>query len=148
MIIDSSAIMAIIGKEPGYERIVRELAASPATRIGAPTRLESGIVLTARFGPRGKTALARFLQENSIQTVAFDDAHASVALDAYSRFGKGRHPAALNFGDCCAYAVASAAGEPLLCIGDDFAKTDLLLVSLDTDEIGTDTTQPGEPTSE
>ena len=133
MIIDSSAILAIIGKEPGYERIVHELAASSGIWIGAPTRLESGIVLTARFGPRGKTALARFLQENSIQTVAFDDAHASVALDAYSRFGKGRHPAALNFGDCCAYAVASSLGEPLLCIGDDFAKTDLLLVSIDTD---------------
>ena len=88
MIIDSSAILAIIGKEPGYERIVHELAAAPGTRIGAPTRLESGIVLTARFGPRGKTTLARFLQENSIQTVAFDDAHASVALDAYSRFAE------------------------------------------------------------
>jgi len=78
--------------------------------------------------------------------VAFDDAHASVALDAYSRFGQGRHPAALNFGDCCAYAVASLAGEPLLCLGDGFAKTDLLLVSLNTDQIGTDTTQAGEPT--
>jgi ribonuclease VapC len=98
-------------------------------------------VLTARFGPRGKTALARFLQENSVQTVAFGDAHASAALDAFSRFGKGRHPAALNFGDCCAYAVASVAGEPLLCLGDDFAKTDLLLVSLDTDETGTE--RPG-----
>jgi ribonuclease VapC len=145
MIIDSSAILAVIGKEPGYERIVRQLAASPETRIGAPTRLETGIVLTARFGPRGKTVLARFLQENSIQTVSFDDAHASVALDAYSRFGKGRHPAALNFGDCCAYAVASVASEPLLCVGDDFVKTDLVLVSLDTDEIGTDTTRAGEP---
>ena len=105
MIIDSAAILAIIGKEPGYERIVHELAASPGTRIGTPSRLESGIVLTARFGPRGKTALARYLQENSVQTVAFDDAHASAALDACSRFGKGRHPAALNFGDCCTYAV-------------------------------------------
>jgi ribonuclease VapC len=146
MIIDSSAILAVVGKEPGYEHIVHELAVSPGTRVGAPTRLESGIVLTARFGSRGKTALARFLQESSIQTVAFDDAHASVALDAYSRFGKGRHPAALNFGDCCAYAVASLADEPLLCLGDDFAKTDLLLVSLDTDETGTDTTQADEPT--
>ncbi len=145
MIIDSSAILAVIGKEPGYERIVHELAAMPGTQIGAPTRVESGIVLTARFGPRGKTALARFLQENSIQTVAFDDAHASVALDAYSRFGKGRHPAALNFGDCCTYAVASVAGEPLLCLGDDFAKTDLLLVSLHTDGTGTDTTQAESP---
>src|SRR5215470_8579902 len=134
MIIDSSAILAVILKEPGYERIVHQLATSSATRIGAPTRLETGIVLTARLGPPGKTVLARFLQENSIETVAFGEAHASVALDAYSRFGKGRHPAALNFGDCCTYAVASGAGEPLLCVGDDFTKTDLLLVSLDTEE--------------
>ncbi len=145
MIVDSSAILAVIGKEPGYERIVHELAASPATRIGAPTWLETGIVLMARFGARGKTALARFLQENSIETVAFDESHARVALDAYSRFGKGRHPAALNFGDCCTYAVASVAGERLLCLRDDFARTDLLLVSLDAQEASTDPGQPGEP---
>ncbi|MGB6582016.1 MAG: type II toxin-antitoxin system VapC family toxin [Streptosporangiaceae bacterium] len=146
MIIDSSAILSVIGKEPGCERIIHELAASPVTRIGAPTRLETGIVLTAQFGARGKTALARFLQENSIETVAFDEAHASVALDAYSRFSKGRHPAALNFGDCCTYAIASVAGEPLLCIGDDFARTDLLLVSLDNDEKSADAEQSDEPT--
>jgi ribonuclease VapC len=146
MIIDSSAILAVIGREARYERIVHELAASPVTRIGAPTRLETGIVLTARFGPRGKTALARFLQENSVETVTFDEAHASVALDAYSQFGKGRHPAALNFGDCCTYAIASLAGEPLLCIGDDFARTDLLLVSLASDEMSADVKPPGEPT--
>ncbi len=139
MIIDSSAILAVIGKEPGYERIVHELAASSRTWIGAPTRLETGIVLTARYGARGKTALARFLQENSIETAAFDEVHASVALDAYSRFGQGRHPAALNFGDCCTYAVAAAAGEPLLCTGDDFAQTDLPLV------IGETSPQPEQP---
>lgn len=133
MIIDSSAILAVIGKEPGYERIIRRLAASPRTRIGAPTMLETGIVLTARFGPRGKTALARFLQENDVETVAFTERHTAAALDAYSRFGKGRQPAALNFGDCCAYAVASVDGEPLLCAGDDFPRTDLPLVSPDAE---------------
>jgi ribonuclease VapC len=70
-----------------------------------------------------------------------------VALDAYSRFGKGGHPAALNFGDCCTYAIASLAGEPLLCIGDDFARTDLLLVSLASGEMPADAEQSGEPTS-
>jgi len=93
-----------------------------------------------------KTALARFLQEDSVQTVTFDEARASVALDAYSRFGKGRHPAALNFGDCCTYAVACLAGEPLLCIGDDFARTDLLLVGLGSYEMSADVEQSGEPT--
>ena len=131
MIIDSSAVLAVIGKEPGFERILHELASSPETRIGAPTKLETGIVLSARFGPRGKTVLARFLQENAIQTLAFDEGHAAVALDAYSRFGQGRHPAALNFGDCCTYPTASIAGERLLCVGDDFRQTDLPLVSLE-----------------
>lgn len=131
MIADSSAILAIVGKEPGYVRILHALATAQRTRIGAPTRLETGIVLMARFGPKGKTALSRFLQENAIGTVAFGEEHAAAALDAYSRFGKGRHPAALNFGDCCAYAIASLVGEPLLCTGDDFAKTDLPLVNLD-----------------
>ena len=84
----------------------------------------------ARLGPRGKTVLARFLQENVIQTVPCDEEHAAAALDAHSRFGKGRHPAALNFGDCCTYATASIAGEELLCAGDDFRQTDLPLVSL------------------
>jgi ribonuclease VapC len=131
VIIDSSAILAVIGREPGYDRVIHALAASQGTRIGGPTRLEAGMVLMARFGPRGKTALSRFLQDNAVITEAFGEEHAVVALDAYSRFGKGRHLAALNFGDCCTYAIASLAGEPLLCIGDDFAKTDLLLVKLD-----------------
>lgn len=104
---------------------------------------KTGIVLTARFGPKGKTALARFLQESAIETVAFDEAHASAALDAYSRFGKGRHPAALNFGDCCTYAVASVSGEPLLCQGNDFGQTDLLLVSLDAGETRPDAEESG-----
>jgi ribonuclease VapC len=130
MIIDSSAVLAVIIKEPGHERVVHELAASQETRMGAPTQLETGIVLTARLGPRGKTILARFLEENAIQIVAFDEDHAAVALDAYSRFGKGRHPAALNFGDCCTYATASLSGEPLLCVGEDFRQTDLPLVSV------------------
>ncbi|MDR0342210.1 MAG: type II toxin-antitoxin system VapC family toxin [Nocardiopsaceae bacterium] len=130
MIIDSSAIIAVIGREPGHDRIVHRLAGSPATRIGAPTRLEAGIVLAARFGPRGKTALARFLQENLVGTIPFSEQHADVALDAFTRFGKGRHPASLNFGDCCAYATASVAREPLLCVGDDFPQTDLALVPL------------------
>jgi ribonuclease VapC len=131
MIIDSSAVLAILGREPGHERIVHELAAATEIGIGAPTQLETGIVLTARLGSRGKTVLARFLQENAIQTVAFDAGHVAVALDAYSRFGKGRHPAALNFGDCCTYATAFVAGEQLLCVGNDFCQTDLPLVSPD-----------------
>lgn len=131
MIIGSSAIIAVIGKEPGYERILRKLAEAGRARLGTPTRLEAGMVLTARFGPRGKTALARFSQESNISAIPFDEAHATAALDAFTRYGKGRHPAGLNFGDCCSYATAVLAHEPLLCIGDDFPQTDLDLVPLD-----------------
>ena len=77
--------------------------------------------------------------------MAFDEGHAIAALDAYSRFGKGRHRAALNFGDCCTYAVASVAGEPLLCTGDDFARTDLVLASVDSNETSADLEGPEEP---
>ncbi|MQA24431.1 MAG: PIN domain-containing protein [Micromonosporaceae bacterium] len=127
MIVDSSAIIAILAGEPGYERIRRHLAVSVASKIGAPTRLETGLVLLGRHGPRGHTMLARFLQENRIEAVPFTEEHAEVALDAYERFGKGRHRAALNFGDCMTYATAYLAREPLLCVGDDFAHTDLEL---------------------
>ena len=130
MIIDTSAVIAVIGKEPGHDQIIHRLAGSTQTGIGAPTCLEAGMVLVARFGARGKTALARFLQENQVDVLPFGDAHRGIALDAFSRFGKGRHPAALNFGDCCSYATATVAREPLLCIGDDFPQTDLELVSL------------------
>ena len=88
------------------------------------------MVLIARFGTRGKTALARFLQENGVDVLPFGDTHVGIALDAFSRFGKGRHPAALNFGDCCSYATATVAREPLLCVGDDFSQTDLELVRI------------------
>jgi ribonuclease VapC len=130
MIIDTSAILAILRREPGYDRIRHHLAVSPSTKIGAPTRLEAGMVLVGRLGARGTTALARFLQRNAIETLPFTEAHADVAADAFGRFGKGRHPAALNFGDCLSYATAYLAREPLLCVGNDFAQTDLPLIDL------------------
>src|SRR5258708_26092164 len=98
MIIDSSAVLAVIGKEPGFGRIIHALAASPETRIGAPTKLEAGIVLSGPVGPRGKTMVARFLQQNATMTLAFADEHAAVALATFSPLGDGRPPAALNFG--------------------------------------------------
>ena len=131
MIVDASALVCAIRREPGYDMILRRLAESVSNAIGAPTLLETGIVLSARLGPRGKTALARVSADARIEVVPFNEEHARIALDAFARFGKGRHPAALNFGDCCSYATAALAGEPLLCVGDDFRKTDLELVPLD-----------------
>lgn len=131
MIVDASALISVITGEPGHERIADLLADSAWTGIGAPTLLETGMVLEARAGVRGRTALARIAAEARIEVLPFTDDHARIALDAFTRFGKGRHPAALNSGDCCCYATAVVAGEPLLCAGDDFRQTDLELVPLD-----------------
>lgn len=129
MIIDASALVAIINREPDCEALERSLIGARTPRIGAPTRVEAAMVLQARFGIQGRTVLARLLQEAGTSIVPFDDDHADVAIEAFHRFGRGRHPARLNMGDCFTYATAYLAGEPLLCTGDDFTRTDLRLVS-------------------
>jgi ribonuclease VapC len=127
VIVDSSAVVAIFLRQPGFEPVLRKLTAAAGAGIGTPTLLECGIVLTARLGRDAGPALQRALQEFEIAPIAFEMDHWREAMDAYLRFWKGRHPASLNFGDCCAYAVARVARQPLLCTGDDFAKTDLVL---------------------
>jgi ribonuclease VapC len=127
VIVDSSAIVAILLKEPGYEHLRDRLVAAEQVSIGAPTVTESSLVLCSRLGRAGKTLLARFLQEAEIAVVEFTADHWTVAADAFIAYGKGRHRAGLNFGDCMTYAVARLAGEPLLCLGDDFPTTDLEL---------------------
>ncbi len=128
MIVDSSAIVAVLLKEPGHERLVERLAEDPQPGVGAPTLVETGMVLAARLGPAGETVLARFVQAYDLVVIAFEDIHWSSAVQAFLRYGKGRHSAALNFGDCMAYAVARLSVEPLLCVGEDFSKTDMALV--------------------
>jgi ribonuclease VapC len=131
VIVDSSAIVAILLRETGWEPLVDQLVgAESAPGVGAPTLVETGIVLAARLGIPGKTLLARFVQESGLRVVSFTPDHWPVAVDAYLRYGKGRHPAALNFGDCLTYAVSRVASEPLLCLGNDFARTDLPLVEV------------------
>lgn len=132
MIIDSSAIVAILRREPDHELLEERLAEASDAKIGAPTLVEVGIVLTTRLGGRGRLVLARFLQDNHIATVPFTEEHAEVAIDAFGQYGKGHHPAKLNMGDCHTYATAKIAGEPLLCLGDDFPQTDLELVKLES----------------
>lgn len=90
--------------------------------------VEAGMVLTSRAGLLGRTLLARFVNEAGMTVVPFDGEHWAVALQAFIRFGKGRYPARLNFGDCMTYAVAHLGGGPLLCTGDDFAQADLQLI--------------------
>jgi ribonuclease VapC len=132
MIIDTSAVIAVIGQEPGHEWLRDQIADAAAPKIGSPSVLEAGMVLVARYGIRGKTVLARLLQEADIEVLPFTGEHAQVAMDAFNRFGKGRHPAKLNMGDCFTYATAYLAREPLLFTGDDFGHTDLELVKVET----------------
>ena len=127
MIVDSSAIVAIFFQEPGYEALISKLANAGEAGIGAPTLVECAIVLSARLGRDARGSLTRFLKEANMVTVPFTEAHYETAVSTWLKFGKGRHPAQLNFGDCMAYATAKLAGLPLLCVGDDFVQTDLLL---------------------
>jgi ribonuclease VapC len=84
-------------------------------------------VLAARLGEAGPRHLVRIVERASIVVISFDPSHWQLAAEAWFRFGRGRHPAGLNFGDCLAYSTARLAGQPLLCKGDDFSKTDLVL---------------------
>jgi ribonuclease VapC len=124
MIADSSALIAIALREPGYDVLRRKLAASSATAVGAPTLAEAKIVLTAK-GQDAEALLGPILREAGIAIVPFGSAHHDAAVEAFARYGKRRHPAGLNFGDCLTYAVAKVAGEALLCKGGDFEKTDV-----------------------
>ena len=125
MILDSSAIIAIVLREAGWLELVSKLASATASAVGATTLAESGLVLTVKMGRRAPVVLSRFVQEAGLDVIPFAEAHWRVAMDAYARFGKKRHPANLNFGDCLTYAVARLADHPLLFVGSDFSKTDL-----------------------
>jgi len=125
VIVDTSALVAITFAEPGYQELVAKLATAPSAGIGTPTLAETGVVLAARLGHDSRDLVIRLLDEFSIEEIPFGDRHWREAVDAYLRFGKGRHKARLNFGDCLTYAVARLANEPLLFVGDDFPETDL-----------------------
>ncbi|MFN0180329.1 MAG: type II toxin-antitoxin system VapC family toxin [Gemmatimonadales bacterium] len=125
MILDSSAIVAILLREPGYERLLDAIGAADTVSIGAPTVVESGMVVSSRLGESARDLTATMLREGGIGVVSFLEDHGIVALDAFLRYGKGRHQANLNFGDCIAYAVATLADEPLLFVCEDFRLTDI-----------------------
>jgi len=126
MIVDTSALVAIVMREEGYESLVDATARPGASAgIGTPTVAELGLVLSARLDRDARALVDQLLDHLGIETIPFSDVHWRVAIEAFRRFGRGRHRAALNFGDCLTYAVASLAGEPLLFVGDDFVHTDL-----------------------
>ena len=125
MILDASAILSVILAEPGHEVILRRLGEAPIVAAGAPTLVETAMVLSSWLGRDARPLLNEFLREADVEVVPFGRDHYEAAIDAFQRYGKGRHAAALNFGDCLSYAVARLSGLPLLFTGEDFAKTDL-----------------------
>lgn len=126
MIVDTSAVLAILFDEPDAGRFARALEAAELCRMSAASYLEAGITLE-RQGPSGaEEIMVRFLARSGIAIEPVTAEHARIAHSAFRSFGKGRHPAALNFGDCFSYALARATDEPLLFKGNDFARTDIV----------------------
>lgn len=125
MILDSSSILSVLFEEEGQGRMVDAIAATDVLAIGAPTLFETGMVAMGVFDLHGKALVAQFLQRWSVVVIPFHERHWQAAADAFIRYGKGRHPARLNYGDCMTYATAKIAEMPLLFTGEDFAKTDL-----------------------
>lgn len=125
MVIDTSALLAVLQDEPERRAFNEAIEAADARAMSTATFVESSIVIEARYGAEGVRDLDLFIERAAIELVPVDAAQARIACRAFSRFGKGRHRAGLNFGDCFAYALAVARGEPLLFKGDDFLHTDL-----------------------
>lgn len=123
MIVDTSAILAILRREDDAEAIARALARAPRIAVSAGTWVEIGIVSEGRGGPEARAAAEQLL--DGAEVVPVTPRQAQIALDGWRRYGKGRHKAALNLGDCFAYALAKERDEPLLFKGDDFALTDV-----------------------
>ncbi len=126
MVIDTSALLAILSDEPERRHFNELIALSPSPMISSGTYLEAAIVTEVRFGKEGGRDLKLLVSLASVTMIPFDADQAAIAVDAYSRYGKGRHPAGLNFGDCFAYALAIKYNKPLLFKGDDFPRTDVV----------------------
>lgn len=125
MVIDTSALLTILFAEKDAERFEEAIAEDSVRLISAATVLETAIVVEARLGEAGGREFDLLLHKAEIDVVGVVADQVEVARQAYRRFGKGRHPAGLNFGDCFSYALSKTSGEPLLFKGDDFARTDV-----------------------
>jgi len=131
MVIDTSAIIALLLREPTAAGISRALTAAVNRRISAPSLVEATAVMLARKGPEGDIALGALLRSLAIEVVPMSVEAGELARSAYARYGKGvGNPGVLTYGDCLAYGVAKAHGEPLLYTGDDFSQTDITPVPL------------------
>ena len=125
MVVDSSAVIAILEREPEAELFAGLMEEAAVRLISAVSVLECGMLALSRRGAAGVRELDLFLGRGGFDIVPFDADQAAVARGAFDVFGKGRHPAGLNFGDCASYALSRTAAEPLLFKGDDFGRTDL-----------------------
>ncbi len=125
MIVDTSALLAILNREPDAERYEAAILTAAPCRMSVANVLEALIVVESRGGEGAGHELDAFLKHAGIEPEPVTTEHLAAARRAWRHFGKGRHPAALNFGDCFAYALADVTGEPLLYKGDDFARTDI-----------------------
>ena len=129
MVVDTSALIAVLDMEPESARVAAAIEADANRLISAATVLEAGLVIEARYGSAGGRELDLLVAKASLSIEAVTAQQAEVAREAWRRYGKGRHAAGLNFGDCCSYALARVTGEPLLFKGDDFTHTDITPVA-------------------
>ena len=127
IVVDTSAIVAILRGEPERDALVSAITTADERLVSAGTLIELGIVVEASTG--GRTPLERVIADFDLTIVEVDEPQIRAAMSAWRRFGKGRHPAGLNFGDCFAYALADTRRLPLLFVGEDFARTDIMGVS-------------------
>lgn len=130
MVIDTSALIAILVGEPEQRAFIEAIEAADSRLLSTATLVETSIIIESRYGAEGVRDLDLFLGKAGVDLAAVDDEQARLARRAFSRFGKGRHPAGLNYGDCFSYALAMTAGEPLLFKGADFRQTDVEIVEL------------------
>lgn len=125
MTLDTSAVVAVLFAEPGHLDLIDRMLTADVLRIGAPTLVEVSLVFEGRRGRAAGRLLDDLVEELGVTVVPFGESEWRRATSAFSRFGRGRHKASLNFGDCLAYAIAAVAGDTLLFVGDDFRHTDI-----------------------
>jgi ribonuclease VapC len=125
MVLDSSALVSILLEESGHDVLLERAGRAEVLFVGAPIALETAMVLCSRLQRDARPILSSFLRGMNVEIVDFSEVHYDAAISAFLRFGKGRHPAALNFGNCISYALASVSGLPLLYSGTDFSRTDV-----------------------
>jgi ribonuclease VapC len=128
MVLDTSVFLALLNREPEADDFAAAIEEAESILVSASTYVEAGIVVTRRFGEKGRAFLDEIIMNAGIQITPVTPTQARLAVDAFAKYGKGQgHPAQLNFGDCFAYALAKESDRPLLFKGEDFAKTDLRL---------------------